>query len=152
MILVGMLALIGWLLRGSSFAHYVLIESMLLLAIAAPVTGWQAASDLNRKFDRSESVIVSLEILDKHRIRRRKSAAIYQVGVKYDGPERPYAIPGSIDVETDIFEQARPGRLLEVTIGGAGSACPGMATCESATRSRNQASSDPAANAQRVRG
>lgn len=117
LLLFAMLSLVALTLRGSSFAHYVLIESGVLLLLAAPVGGLQAAADLNRLLDTAPAVNVSREIIDRTTVHRRKAANRHRVLLKPGPMSDEFALPRSIDVERAVFDRAAPGRLLEVSVG-----------------------------------
>jgi hypothetical protein len=58
-------ALAWWLLRGSSRAHRVFLESLLALGIGVPPSSLVVASDLNIALDRSTPTVVTTTVRSK---------------------------------------------------------------------------------------
>lgn len=116
LMLLVLLAIVATVLRGSSFAHKVLLESGVLLLIAAPVAGWQLASDLNRGMDTAPAVTEERVIEDRATVRRRKSATRYRVTLR-SAMASQIPVPTRIDVEHDVYQRATKGRILRITIG-----------------------------------
>ena len=119
---LGFLALTFLLLRGSALGHRVVIESGMLLALSVPVAGLQLVSDANRGLDGAEPIRVVAPItaaeMVEHRGRRGRHWYSYHVGVDVDRAEPALpALPRSIQVDAELFEDARRGGRFEMLIG-----------------------------------
>ncbi len=106
-----------WLLRGSSRAHRVLTESLILLLLGVPLSSIQAVSDVNIALDRSPAEMVEAGVESKHtritRGRRGRRQTHYHL-VLQPPAHAPTRVPRDIEVASAIYHRATPGGRLEI--------------------------------------
>lgn len=117
LVLVGLVALIVMLLRGSSRGHRIIVEGLLLLLVGVPLSTVQAVSDINIQADNAPPVLVESQVVDKRikvrRRGRRRTSTHYYLDLR---ATQPRAVNGSIEVEASIHTAARQGGKVVITI------------------------------------
>ncbi|HYE30737.1 MAG TPA: hypothetical protein VEH27_04870 [Methylomirabilota bacterium] len=124
--LMFLLAMIVLTMRGSSRGHRIIVESFLVLLIALPAAGVQAASDINRGLDRapSEQYQFVIEETEERRHRRRRGRTRYTyhfaLGSNPLKPEQPRTnqelIPHRLQVPYSLYARAGKGDILVMNI------------------------------------
>ena len=127
-LLFACVSLVVTLLKGSSRAHRVILESKLILLVALPISAFSALSDLNRHLDLEPGVVEQLRVenLEKRRRRGRRGSISYS----YHAHLRP--APGTlspslgegrwIQLSSDQYQSAfgKGSAILEVAPGRLG--------------------------------
>jgi hypothetical protein len=108
-LVAGLLALVAYFLRGSSRGSRILIESAILLVLAAPIAGMQLVDDLNRGLDRSEPTVETWNVTDKWATKRRRSSS-YHLALVKGGESR------QVTVEYGVYSRAKVGHPLRLHI------------------------------------
>ena len=108
-----------WLLRGSSRAHRVFTESIIVLGIGVPLSSIQAVSDVNIAFDASQPTIVESVVESKYtrtRRRRRGGRRTDHYVVLQPPLEARFATPRTMKVSDAIYQNARAGVPLQMVM------------------------------------
>jgi hypothetical protein len=114
------LGTLAWLLlRGSSRAHRVFTESIVVLAIGVPLSAIAMVSDANIALDRSEAVVVRAAVEDKytttsHRRRGRRSTR-YHVLIRPPS-DAPVSIPRHLKVSASTYAKTDPRGHVAITL------------------------------------
>jgi hypothetical protein len=108
-LVAGLLALVAHFLRGSSRGSRILIESAILLVLAAPIAGMQLLDDVNRGLDRSEPTVETWNVTDKWATKRRRSSS-YHLALVNRGKSR------QLLVEYGVYSRAKVGQPVRLHI------------------------------------
>jgi hypothetical protein len=108
-LLAGLLALVAYFLKGSSRGSRILIESAILLVLAAPIAGMQLLDDLNRGLDRSQPVVETWNGTDKWATKRRRSSS-YHLALVKRGESRQLLVEGG------VYSRAKVGQPVRLHI------------------------------------
>jgi len=131
LLLFCLLLLFTWLLlRGSSKAHLLLLETALLLALALPLCGIDAVSLLNRSFDTTraevfKSPVLTTELKHHHRTSRGRYSFIglllqptttYHLQLKHPPTSFGQQSSAEIEVSEELYRQAKAGSIVQLSI------------------------------------
>jgi hypothetical protein len=109
------------ILRGSSRAHRVMVESFVLFLIATPVAGVQIVSDINRSMDDSPALISQANVSSKEvRVSRRRRGGrsySYYLHLSARAVDNAAKLPSSIKVDRELYDKVAEGQSLNFTIG-----------------------------------
>ena len=116
-LVAGLLAVVWWLLKGSSRGHRILVEGVVLIALSAPVAGIQVVSDVNRSLDRSPPTASSWTVVNKYSVRKRRTPTRYYLvlGSRLGGAE--VDVPSEVQVESSVYNAATRGKGVEIDVG-----------------------------------
>lgn len=114
------LALLAWLLlRGSSRAHRVFVESILVLAVGVPLSSIEMVSDLNIALDHSAPAVIQTTVNSKYTTvtygRRGRRRTHYYFRLE---PQRAtsLAIPASLKVSASLYASVDENSRIAVTL------------------------------------
>ena len=117
-----LVALTWVILRHSSRAVRLMVENAALLLMSLPVVGYEALSDINRGMDKSDSVVVTSQVVSKHteshRRRRGRSYTTYHFHLTpqtYTSPF-PFTVPRRVNVTQAVYQQLNQGDPIELEI------------------------------------
>jgi len=101
-----LLGAVTTLIRGSSRAHRVILESKFLLVFSVPLAAFSGFSDLNRSLDTGPSIVEKLQVqqVEERRHRRRRGGVYHTYHV--------YLVPQN----GNDSEAVRDGRWIQITI------------------------------------
>ena len=115
----GLAALAWWLLRGTSRAHRVLLESLLALCVGVPLSSLVVASDLNTGLDRSPPTVVSAVVQSKHitvtRSRKSGTRNHFHVRLAALEPTTPF-VRTQFEVSSTSYGAAPEGGRLAIVM------------------------------------
>ncbi len=117
-VLVLLMFFIILFLKRTSRSHIILVECLVLLVFSLPIAGMQLASDVNRGFDRSESEISEVKIINLTRKQhRRRRSSYYTYHMKVNKVSGPVEFPEDIKVSLDIYQQLREETQIKIETG-----------------------------------
>jgi len=118
-----LVAAVAGLVRGSSRAHRIVLESKFLLLIAMPLASFSGFSDANRAFDTGPSVVEKLNVqrVEERRHRRRRGGVHYTYHaylVPAEGATSAGVGSGSwIEITRSHYQSAVSARQATLEIG-----------------------------------
>lgn len=117
-IFCGLLWLSWYLLRGSSRGHRVILESALVLLFSVPISGLQAAIDLNNGLDNSETqVTAKLARKDSYQVqsRRNRNRTVYKIWLDYEDKTLP--LNREISVSGSTYHSVDKDHIVILNVG-----------------------------------
>lgn len=113
--------LVAFVMQGSSRAHRIVRESIIVLLLVFPFGGMHLISDLNTHLDRNESYLVEAQVLDmrvqEHRGRRGRRSYSYHMQINPKAEPQGLALPRSIRVSNSDYQRFKSGQTIEIQIG-----------------------------------
>lgn len=116
-----LIASVIYILRGSSKAHRVLVESILVLIISVPVGGISLISDININLDKQETVNVEAKLVDlyerEHRGRRGRRWYSYHISISPKSEPQEFHLPRNIRINSSLFQRLKVNEDIIIKIG-----------------------------------
>jgi hypothetical protein len=109
------------ILRKSSRAHRVIIESALVLGLSIPIAGIQIVSDVNTGFDKKQPTWVEANVVrlyeQVHRGRKGRRYYTYHLDIDPISEPVEFEIPRHIEISRNKYNELLNSQAVTLTIG-----------------------------------